>query len=57
MLALLLCSDAHANALVKFLKSGHVPQETSTDKFENCVASLISENGWGFSDADLTPHS
>ena len=31
MLALLLCSEAHAKALVKFLKTLHVPQETSAD--------------------------
>ena len=55
ILALLLCSEAHAKALVKFLKSAHVPQETSTDQFENCVASLTADNGLGFSDADLTP--
>ena len=54
MLALLLCSEAHAKALVKFLKSAHVPQETSADQFENRVASLTADNGLGFSDADLT---
>ena len=31
MMALLLCSEAHAKALVKFLKTAHVPQETSAD--------------------------
>ena len=41
--------------LVKFLKFAHVPQETSADQFENCVASLTADNGLGFSDADLTP--
>ena len=55
MLALLLCSEAHAKALVKFLKSDHVPQETSADQFEDCVTSLTADNGLGFSDADLTP--
>ena len=39
MLALLLCSEAHVNALVKFLKTTHVPQETSTNQFQECVAS------------------
>ena len=33
MLAFLLCSEAHVKALVKFLKTAHVPQETSTDQF------------------------
>src|ERR1051325_2174076 len=55
MFALLLCSEAHANALVKFLKNAHVPQDTTTDQFEVCIASLAANNGLGFSDADLTP--
>ena len=55
MLALLLCSEAHVKALVKFLKTSHVPQETSGDQFEDCVASLTVDNSLGFSDANLTP--
>ena len=55
MLSLLLCSDAHAQALIKFLKKAHVPQETTTDQFENYVASLTADNGLGFSDTDLNP--
>ena len=54
MLALLFCSKAHAKALVKFLKSTHVPQEISVEQFENCVASLTTDNGLGFSYANLT---
>ena len=54
MLSLLSCSDAHAQALLKFLKNAHVPQETTADQFENFVASLTADNGLGFSDADLT---
>ena len=55
MLDLLLCSEAHAIALIRFLKTAHVPQETSADQFQDCVASLTADNGLGFSDADLTP--
>ena len=55
MLALRLCSKAHAKALVKFLKTAHMPQEMSADQFQDCVASLTVDNGLGFSDADLTP--
>ena len=33
----------------------HVPQETSSDQFKDCVVSLTADNGLGFSDADLTP--
>ena len=42
MLSLLLCSDVHAQTLIKFLKKAHMPQETITDQFENCVASLTT---------------
>src|SRR3954469_5739866 len=55
MLSLLKYSEAHAKALMKFLKAAHVPQEISVDQFENCVANLTVNNGLGFSDADLTP--
>ncbi|KAI5426904.1 hypothetical protein KIW84_032366 [Lathyrus oleraceus] len=55
MLSLLLSSESHANALIKFLKTAHVPQETSVDQLENYVANLAVDNGIGFSDADLTP--
>ena len=54
MLALLLCSEAHDKALIRFLKTAHVPQETSADQFLKCVASLTADNGLGFSDVDLT---
>ena len=33
MLSLLLCSEAHAKDLVKFLKTAHVSQEISADQF------------------------
>ena len=54
MLSLLLCSEAHAKALIAFLKTTHVPQETSADQLKDCVASLTADNRLGFSDADLT---
>ena len=41
-------------ALIAFLKTAHVPQETHADQFKDCVASLTADNGLGFSDADLT---
>src|ERR1044072_7505876 len=55
MLALLLCSEAHAKALVKFPKNAPIPQDTTADQFEGCITSLTVNNGLGFSDADLTP--
>ena len=42
-------------SIVKILKNAHVPQETTNDQFQNCVASLNADNGLGFLDADLTP--
>src|ERR1044072_5250448 len=54
MLALLLCSEAHAKALVKFMKNAHITQDTTTNQFEVCIASLAASNGLGFSDVDLT---
>ena len=39
---------------LRFLNTAHVPQETSADQFQECVASLTADNGLGFSDADLT---
>ena len=47
MLALLLCSEAHAKALVKFLKNAHIPQDTSADQFESCIVSLTVDNELG----------
>ena len=55
MLALLLCSEAHAKALVKILKNAHVPQDTTANQFKSCIASLTADNGLGFFDVDLTP--
>ena len=37
MLSLLLCSEGHAKALISFLKTAHVPQETSADQFTDCA--------------------
>ena len=54
MLSLLLCFEAHAKALIAFLKTAHVPHETLADQFKDCVASLTVNNGLGFSDASLT---
>ena len=40
---------------MKFIKNDHIPQETSADQFESCIVSLTADNGFGFSDANLTP--
>ena len=49
LFSLLLCSEAHAKALISFLKTAHVPHETSAVQFTDCVASLTADNGLGFS--------
>ena len=33
----------------------NIPQETSANQFQDCVANLTADNGLGFSDDDLTP--
>ncbi|XP_058784231.1 uncharacterized protein LOC131659002 [Vicia villosa] len=55
MLSLLTCSEAHAKALMRFLKAAHVPQEIFFNQFENCIASMTTDNYLGFSDAKLIP--
>src|SRR3954468_4937733 len=55
MLFLLKYSEAHAKALMRFLKAAHVPPEISFVKFEYCFYNLMVNNGLGFSDVDLTP--
>lgn len=55
MLSLMMCFEAHAKALMKFLKAAHVPQEILVGQFENCVYILTTDNSLGFFDADLTP--
>lgn len=55
MLSLLKFSEALAKAYMRFFKSSHVPEEIFVDQFENCVASLTSNNGISFNDANLTP--
>ena len=54
MLSLLLCSEAYAKAQIAFLKTAHVPQESSADQFKDCTASMTADNGLGFLDSDLT---
>ena len=49
MQSLLLCSEAHVQDLVKFLKTAHVPQEISADQFGGYVASLTTVMDWSLS--------
>ncbi|XP_050919814.1 uncharacterized protein LOC127137391 [Lathyrus oleraceus] len=53
MFSLLMCSEAHRDALVKFLKTAHVPQEISVCQFEGVVNSIVVSQSLGFSDEEL----
>lgn len=53
ILSLLLCSEAHGDALIKFLSAPHVPQEITVNQFEGVVANISANNHLGFYDNDL----
>lgn len=55
ILSLLLCSEAHRNALMKLLSSAFVPQNITVNQLEGVVASISVDNGLGFMDFDLPP--
>ena len=53
MLSLLMCSEAHRDALVKFLRTAHVPQEIPVCQFEGVVNNIATSLSLGFSDEEL----
>lgn len=53
MLSLLICSEAHKDALVKFLKTAHVPQEISAYQFEGVVNNIATSLSLGFNNEEL----
>lgn len=55
ILSLLLCSEAHRNALMKLLSSAFVPQNFIVNQLEGVVVSISAEIGLGFTDFDLPP--
>ena len=55
ILSLLLCSEAHRNALLKMLNMAYVPQEISVNQLEGVIANVSTRHGVGFTDLDLTP--
>ncbi|KAI5387225.1 hypothetical protein KIW84_073389 [Lathyrus oleraceus] len=55
ILSLLLCSEAHRNALLKMLNLAYVPQEISVNQLEGVIANVSTRHGLGFTDLDLTP--
>lgn len=55
ILSLLLCSEAHRDALIKLLSAAHVPQEITVNQFEGVVANITASSHLGFCDKDLPP--
>ncbi|KAI5408748.1 hypothetical protein KIW84_054545 [Lathyrus oleraceus] len=55
ILSLLMCSEAHRNALLKMLNMAYVPQEISVNQLEGVIANVSTRHGLGFTDLDLTP--
>ncbi|KAI5415820.1 hypothetical protein KIW84_041023 [Lathyrus oleraceus] len=55
ILSLLICSEAHRNALLKMLNMAYVPQEISVNQLEGVIANVNTRHGLGFTDLDLTP--
>ncbi|XP_050904196.1 uncharacterized protein LOC127118095 isoform X1 [Lathyrus oleraceus] len=55
ILSLLLCSEAHRNALLKMLNLAYVPQEISVNQLGGVIANVSTRHGLGFTDLDLTP--
>jgi hypothetical protein len=55
ILSLLLCSEAHRNALLKMLNLAYVPQEISVNQLEGVMANVSTRHGVGFTNLDLPP--
>lgn len=55
MLALLMSLEAYREALMKFLRAAHVPQEISMNQFEVLVANISARSCLGFNDDELSP--
>ncbi|XP_050876807.1 uncharacterized protein LOC127080532 [Lathyrus oleraceus] len=53
ILSLLLCSEAHRNALMKLLSSSFVPQNIIVNQLEGVMASISADSGLDFTDFDL----
>lgn len=55
MMYLLMCSEAHRDALVKFLRVAHVPQDIYVFQFKRVVNNIASSVSLGFIDNELPP--
>lgn len=50
-----MCSEAHRDALVKFLRIAHVPQDISVYQFEGVVNNIVASISLGFSENEHPP--
>lgn len=55
MLSLLICYEAHRDALVKFLKVAHVPQEMFVCQFKGVINNIASITSLRFNNDELSP--
>ncbi|XP_050916295.1 uncharacterized protein LOC127131413 [Lathyrus oleraceus] len=55
MLSLLMSSKAHREALIKFLRAAHVPQEILVNQFKAVVANISASSYLGFNDDEFSP--
>ncbi|XP_050897519.1 uncharacterized protein LOC127104375 [Lathyrus oleraceus] len=55
ILSLLLCTEAHMNALMKLLSYAFVLQNITVNQLEGVVASISADNDLSFTDFDLPP--
>ncbi|XP_050896935.1 uncharacterized protein LOC127103747 [Lathyrus oleraceus] len=53
IMSLLMCSDAHRDALVKFSRDAHKPQEIFVYQFEGVVINIAANMSLGFNDEEL----
>lgn len=55
LLALLLSSETHRNAVLKVLNEAHVPNTISVDDVSNMIGMILNTHQITFSDDELTP--
>ena len=56
LLALMLNSEPHREAMLKVLKQAYVPHNTSTDQIDRLVGNIMMDNYISFSDDEIPPN-
>ena len=56
LLALILHSEPHREAMLKVLKEAYVPHNTSIDKIDRLVGNIMMDNYISFSDDEISPN-